>query len=406
MQRVSMIPMTLTMCLLSPITIHAEDKLPTAAPREVGMSPEKLAEIDHVMQSFLDMRQLAGAVTIVARRGKVIQFKAYGKQDLAANKRMERDTIFRFYSMTKAVVSTAAMMLVEDGKLELDSPASNYISALDRMKFKGEKTQRQITLRDLLRHTAGLPNNVTTDRTLRTAGHPSLAASSLEEMMNRLGDVPLRYEPGAGWHYSFASDVVGRLVEIGANKPLDQALAEMLFVPLGMNDTGFHVPQEKWNRFTTAYGNNLQPIVSQQPGTSGPFTFERPPRFLSGGGGLVSTASDYMRFLLMLSGDGEFNGKRFLKPETVRMMTRNQLPEGIGEISRAPAGRGFGLGFAVRIREIDSAPLGEYEWLGGLGTEFFVSPSHELVVITLSNHSPMRQIKRAVRPIVYGAIEN
>ena len=298
------------------------------------------------------------------------------------------------------------MMLVEDGKLELDSPASNYISALDRMKLKGEKTQRQITLRDLLRHTAGLPNNVTTDRTLRTAGHPSLAASSLEEMMNRLGDVPLRYEPGAGWHYSFASDVVGRLVEIGANKPLDQALAEMLFVPLGMNDTGFHVPQEKWNRFTTAYGNNLQPIVSQQPGTSGPFTFERPPRFLSGGGGLVSTASDYMRFLLMLSGDGEFNGKRFLKPETVRMMTRNQLPEGIGEISRAPAGRGFGLGFAVRIREIDSAPLGEYEWLGGLGTEFFVSPSHELVVITLSNHSPMRQIKRAVRPIVYGAIEN
>jgi CubicO group peptidase (beta-lactamase class C family) len=274
------------------------------------------------------------------------------------------------------------------------------------MKFKGEKTQRQITLRDLLRHTAGLPNNVTTDRILRTAGHPSLAASSLEEMMNRLGDVPLRYEPGAGWHYSFASDVVGRLVEIGANKPLDQALEEMLFIPLGMNDTGFHVPQEKWNRFTTAYGNDLQPIVSQQPGTSGPFTFERPPRFLSGGGGLVSTASDYMRFLLMLSGDGELNGKRFLKPETVRMMTRNQLPEGLGEISRAPAGRGFGLGFAVRIREIDSAPLGEYEWLGGLGTEFFVSPSHELVVITLSNQSPMQQIKRAVRPVVYGAIED
>ncbi|MCH8046844.1 MAG: serine hydrolase [Planctomycetes bacterium] len=297
----------------------AGQDLPTAEPGEVGMSAERLAGVDTVVRKFIDEKQLAGAVTIVARRGKVVQFKAYGMRDIAAKKPMTKDTIFRIYSMTKAVVSVAAMILVEDGKLELDVPASKYIPALGRMKVGGAKQQREMTLRDLLRHTAGFPNNVTTDRALRKAGHPALAESTLEEMMNRLDAVPLIYQPGKGWHYSFAAD--------------------------------------------------------------------------------------YMRFCLMLTGQGEFGGRRLLKAKTVRMMTRNQLPEGVGEISRHPKGRGFGLGFAVRIRKIDSSPLGEYEWLGGLGTEFFVSPSDELAVITLSNQSPMRQIKRAVRPVVYAAIE-
>ncbi|RZO18174.1 MAG: class A beta-lactamase-related serine hydrolase [Verrucomicrobiaceae bacterium] len=378
--------------------------LASVDPDEVGMSGNGLSRIDQVIQKYIDEKQLAGAVTIVARRGKVVQFKPYGMRDIATQSPMRKDTIFRIYSMTKAVVSVAAMILVEEGDLELDEPASKYVPALGRMKFKGKDPDREMSLRDLLRHTAGLPNNVNTDRALRRAGHPSLADSTLEEMMDRLDSVPLIYEPGKDWYYSFAADVVARLVEIGSKRRLDQALSELVFEPLGMVDTGFHVPKEKWDRFAVAYGNGLKPIIAPQPGTSGPFTFEKPPKFLSGGGGLVSTASDYMRFCLMLTGGGEFGEKRLLKKETVKMMLSDQLPEGVGEISRAPEGRGFGLGFAVRVRKTDRSPVGESEWLGGLGTEFFISPDHELAVITLSNQSPMRQIKSVVRPVVYDAI--
>lgn len=384
----------------------AGQELPLAKPEVVGMSAQGVAKISATVQKLVDDRKIAGAVTIVARRGKVVHFEAQGMRDIAGKKPMETDSIFRIYSMTKAVVSVAAMILVEQGVLELDVPASKYIPALGRMKFKGKLPEREMTLRDLLRHSAGFPNNVSTDGALRRAGHPSLADSTLEEMMNRLEVVPLRYEPGKGWYYSFAADVVARLVEIGSGQPIDQALSEMIFKPLGMVDTAFYCPKAKWDRFVVVYGRGLVPTLGSQPGTSGPFTFESAPKFLSGGGGLVSTAGDYMRFCLLLSGKGEFNGERLLSAKTVAMMTRNQLPEGVGEITRRPEGRGFGLGFAVRTRRIKGhpSPLGEYEWLGGAGTEFFLAPSEELAVITLSQQSPMISLKDAVRPVVYGAI--
>ncbi|MGB1761521.1 MAG: serine hydrolase domain-containing protein, partial [Verrucomicrobiales bacterium] len=385
------------------LTILKSEELPQALPEEVGLSSKKLKKVDQVIQNYIDKKQLAGAVTIIARKGKVIHFSAHGMRDLSKARPMEEDSIFRIYSMTKAVVSVAAMVLVEQGKLKLDVPASNYIPSLGKMKFNGELPKTEMTLRDLLSHSSGLPNNVTTDRALRQAGYPPLAESSLEEMMNNLESVPLRYEPGKGWYYSFAADVVGRLVEIGSGLPLDKALKKLIFEPLNMKDTGFYVPKEKWHRFVTPYGNGLKEITAPQPGTSGPFTFEKPPKFLSGGGGLVSTASDYMRFCLMLTGQGKFQDNRLLSAKTVSEMFRDQLPEGVGEITRAPKGRGFGLGFAVRIRKIDSSPIGECEWLGGLGTEFFISPKDELAVITLSNQSPMKQIKSAVRPFVYSA---
>ena len=380
------------------------DRLPYAEPEEVGMSAEKLQKVDHVIEDFIENKELAGAVTIIARKGKVVHFSAKGMQDIASGKVMEKDSIFRIYSMTKAVVSAAAMVLVERGKLNLDIPVSNYIPPIGKMKYKGVVPERAMTLRDLLRHSAGLPNNVSTDRALRKAGHSSLADSSLEEMMSRLDSVPLIYEPGKGWYYSFAADVVGRLVEIGSGLQLDKALRDLIFDPLGMKDTGFYVPKEKWDRFVTPYGNGLKKITAPQPGTSGPFTFEKAPKFLSGGGGLVSTAADYMRFCLMLTGNGQFQDDRLLTAKTVSEMFRDQLPEGVGEITRAPKGRGFGLGFAVRIRKIDSSPIGECEWLGGLGTEFFISPKDELAVITLSNQSPMKQVKSKVRPLVYSSI--
>lgn len=379
------------------------DELPKALPEGVSMSSEELKKVDHVIQKFIDDKELAGAVTIIARKGKVIHFSAQGMQNISAAKKMDKDSIFRIYSMTKAVVSVAAMRLVEQGKLKLDVPASTYIPSIAKMKLDGEIPNREMTLRDLLSHSSGLPNNVSTDRALRAAGHPSLAESNLEEIMGRLESVPLKYEPSKGWYYSFAADVVGRLVEIGSGLQLDKALKDLIFDPLGMKDTGFYVPKEKWHRFVTPYGNGLKEITAPQPGTSGPFTFEKAPRFLSGGGGLVSTAADYMRFCLMLTGKGQFQDNRLLSAKTVSEMFRNQLPEGVGEITRAPKGRGFGLGFAVRIRKIDSSPLGECEWLGGLGTEFFISPKDDLAVITLSNQSPMKQIKSKVRPFVYSA---
>ena len=379
------------------------DELPMALPEDVSMSSEELKKVDHVIQKFIDDKELAGAVTIIARKGKVIHFSAQGMQDISAAKKMDKDSIFRIYSMTKAVVSVAAMRLVEQGKLKLDVPASTYIPSIAKMKLNGKIPNREMTLRDLLSHSSGLPNNVSTDRALRVAGHPSLAESNLEEIMGRLESVPLRYEPSKGWYYSFAADVVGRLVEIGSGLQLDKALRDLIFDPLGMKDTGFYVPKEKWHRFVTPYGNGLKEITAPQPGTSGPFTFEKAPKFLSGGGGLVSTAADYMRFCLMLTGQGQFQDNRLLSAKTVSEMFRDQLPEGVGEITRAPKGRGYGLGFAVRIRKIDSSPLGECEWLGGLGTEFFISPKDDLAVITLSNQSPMKQIKSKVRPFVYSA---
>jgi CubicO group peptidase (beta-lactamase class C family) len=264
----------------------------------------------------------------------------------------------------------------------------------------------EMTVRDILRHTAGFPNNVTVDRLYRRAGLPALADSTLQEMTERLNSIPLRSEPATKWYYSFGTDALAHLVEVGSGQTIDVFLEQRIFKPLGMVDTAFYCPQDKWERFSLVYGRNLEPVSAPQPGTSGPFTFEKPPKFLSGGGGLVSTGIDYMRFCLMLSGMGQFDGVRLLKAGTVQEMTRNQLPDSAYPISRPPGGRGFGLGFAVRVEKIDSEPssIGEYEWLGGAGTEFWISPRDELVVITLSQALPMRNLGATVKPLVYSAI--
>ncbi|MAV36296.1 MAG: hypothetical protein CMJ59_12665 [Planctomycetaceae bacterium] len=394
-------------CLLWLAAPAAGDGLPTATPQQVGLSAKRIEQIDAVVQKFLDDKRLAGAVTIVARRGKVVQFRAYGMMDRAAGKPMRKETIFRIYSMTKAVASVAAMVLVEEGKLALDAPVSKYVPAVREMKVGAVKQAREMTVRDLLRHTAGFPNNVTVDRTFRAAGLPPLSHSTLAEMMSRLKVVPLRYQPGTGWHYSFGTEVLARVIEVAAGQSLDACLAERVFKPLGMQDTDFFVPAVKRDRLAVVYGRGLRVVDAPQPGTTGAFTFEKPPKFLSAGGGLVSTAADYMRFCLMLSGKGELHGKRLLKVETIEAMTRNQLPRAVGEIDRRPAGRGFGLGFAVRIRKIDSvvSSIGEYEWLGGAGTEYWLSPREELAVVTLTQQMPMIELGQALKPIVYGAIK-
>lgn len=372
---------------------HARQGLPTAAPRQVGLSAEGIARIGPAVQKFIDNKQLAGAVTIVARRGKVVQFEAYGMMD--AGKKMRKDTIFRIASMNKAITSVAAMMLCEEGKLQIDAPVSKYIPLFKDLKVGKVKAKREITVRDLLRHTSGLPRPV-----------PDLQNYSLEGMVDKLRNKSLEYQPGTKWRYSFAHEVLCRLIEVASGKTYDKFLAKRIFRPLGMKDTGFYVPAKKLDRLAAVYGRGLK-IRDPKQGFWGR-DFKQPPK-VTLIGGIVSTAADYMRFCLMLSGKGEsLDGKRLLKPETVAEMTRNQLPEGVtaGRGFLSPEGRGFGLGFAVRVRKVDSSPesVGEYEWYGGAGTEFWLSPRDDLAVVTLSQQMPMQPLGQVVKSIVYGAI--
>ena len=406
---------------LAPCLIAQE--LPTALPQDVGLSAEKLQRIGPAVQQFIDDEQVAGAVTMVARQGKVAWVKAQGMRDVQAKRAMRPDTIFRIYSMTKPVTSTAIMMLYEEGKLKLDDPVSQYIPEFKALKVVTDpdqaeitqvQPQREMTVRDLLRHTSGLTygifSDTAVDRMYREVGVSVGRDGNLHEVVKKLGQVPLLYQPGTKWHYSVSTDVLGHLVEVVSGRSLDEFFAERIFAPLGMKDTGFHVPAEKLDRLAANYGpdpaGGLR--VIDAAATS---KYARPPTFLSGGGGLVSTAGDYMRFCLMLHGGGKFGGQRLLKSKTVGMMTRNHLPKeampvAFGEAKRH--GVGFGLGFSVRVRKTDweaAARLGEYGWGGAASTHFWISPRDGMVVVALTQYMPFSdRVERALKPIVYEAI--
>ena len=404
-----------------------------AAPHELGVSEERLDCLRSTTQRFVDEGQLAGAVTLIARRGKVVHFEAYGMMDIEADKSMRKDTIFRIYSMTKPIAAVGVMMLCEEGKLMLDVPASTYLPELGGLKvaqdpdadvFTPVKADREMTVQDLMQHTAGLPGAVrymngktAVDKLYRKAGLDRLHECNLQELVQRLGKIPLLYQPGTKWHYSIAADVLGRLIEVASGQSFDQFLAERIFQPLGMVDTGFYVPTKKIDRLAGMYGpkptRELQTIDAPEGGT-GPISrtsFIKKPRFLSAGGGLVSTASDFARFCLMLSGKGALSGKRLMKAESVELMTRNHLPENLIPLDKKPedryGGLGFGLGVSVRVQQTDWVPasqIGEYGWIGGTSTEFWISPRDELVAITLAQHIPFSPLSHTIKPLVYASI--
>ncbi len=405
----------------------------TATPNEVGLSTKQLESISATTQQFIDEELLAGAVTVVTRRGKVAHFKAYGMMDVAANKPMQTDTLFRIYSMTKPIAVAAVMMLCEEGKLQLDAPVSAYLPELGGLKVASDpnadalmlvKADRDMTVRDLMRHTAGLPGaarymagQTAVDKHYRKAGLHRLNACNLQEMVERLGRIPLLYQPGTKWHYSIAADVLGRLIEVASGQFFDVFLAERIFQPLGMVDTGFYVPSEKVNRLARMYGpkpeGGLLPIDAPEGGTGhiSKTSFTKKPKFLSAGGGLVSTAADFTRFCLMLSCKGTLAGKRVMKPESVEVMTRNHLPQHLIPLDKKPderyAGLGFGLGVAVRVQKTDwvnASQVGEYGWIGGTSTEFWISPRDELVAITLAQHIPFSELSERIKPLTYAAI--
>jgi len=387
--------------------------LPTAEPSEVGLSAERLDGVGPTVQKLIDDEKVAGVVTIIARRGKVAQFETYGMMDREAKRPMRKDTIFRIYSMTKPITSTAVMMLCDEGKLKLDDPVSRYLPELEGMKTaegNAAAKSREMSVRDLLRHTSGLPNNATVDGIFRREGVKRISECTLKQCVENLHRVPLRSEPGTEWYYSIATDVLARLVEVASGKPFDEFLTERIFEPLGMKDTGFVVPAEKLDRFAVNYGpkpgGGLR--MTDAPATS---RFTRRPKFFSGGGGLVSTATDYMRFCLMLADKGTLDGKRLLKAETVEQMTRNQLAEPLMPIDFASTKRdgfGFGLGFSVcveRSKWEPAARVGEYGWFGSTSTHFWISPKDDLVVIILTQGTfELDIVERAVKPLVYGAI--
>jgi CubicO group peptidase (beta-lactamase class C family) len=396
--------------LLAPLTLGAQAPYPltTGQPEEVGLSSAVLDRIAPAMQELIDAGRTAGVVTLVARRGTVVHWDAHGWRVLGED-RLERDDIFRIYSMTKPVTSVAVMMLVEEGRLALDTPLADVIPA-----FRGQQVwdagrlrapASPILIRHLLTHTSGLGygdiGRTPVDSLYREARLGVWgAAGDLEATVSAIASLPLIFDPGTRWNYSLGVDVLGRVIEVVSGRPLDDFFRTRIFEPLGMDDTGFWVPAEKLDRFAAVYGpgdGGLRVIESPIDGQH-----TRPAAWLSGGGGLASTASDYLRFAQMVLNEGELEGTRLLRPETVRLMRSNHLPDELVPIGIGGADQGFGLGFAVSMGE----NAGTYRWLGIAGTFFWIDPTEELIVFTWNQLRPSggAPIDRVMAEIVYEAV--
>ncbi|MCE5345090.1 MAG: beta-lactamase family protein [Bacteroidales bacterium] len=377
-----------------------ENGLPAAKPEMVGMSSERLNRIKPVMQRYIDENKLPGMITMVARHGKVVHFEKYGSMDI--DKPMQLNTIFRIASMTKPVTSVAVMMLYEEGYFQLDDPVSDYIpefknlkvfSSIDKNGINTVDPVRPMTIRDLLIHTSGLTGVGADSPVDSMYSAADLSEGTLKEMIQKLSEIPLLYQPGTRWNYSRSTEVLGYLVEVLSGKPFDEFLKERIFNPLKMKDTDFYVPKEKFNRIGAVYAPDSVGIkIIMEPDTN---TVSIPVKFLSGNGGLFSTATDYMIFCQMLLNKGEYNGVRLLGSRTVDLMTSNHISNEIMPddefFGPLLSGMGFGFGFAVlqdniKTNIIDSE--GSYWWSGSGNTYFYIDPKEELVLILMSQFVP------------------
>jgi CubicO group peptidase (beta-lactamase class C family) len=395
----------------------------TVTPEEAGFSTGRLSRIGTWMQRYVDRNKLAGLTAVVARRGKVICLERCGMMDLEAAKPIQFDTIFRIYSMTKPITTVALMMLYEEGRFQLHDPVSRFIpefadvevfSGTAEEGFEVTELEREITIWHLLTHTAGLTydffDDSPVDAMYREADFGQLDRTSAE-VIHRLVELPLVHQPGTAWRYSMATDVVGYLIEVISGMSLDVFFEERIFKPLGMEDTGFCVPEAKLDRLAALYGPAQDGGVEllDAPATS---QYAKPPRFPSGGAGLVSTASDYMRFTQMLLNGGELDGTRLLGRKTVELMTMNHLPDELIPIRVQPHtlhGCGFGLGFRVLVNLAQAGRLGsegEFGWGGSASTSFFVDPKEGLIGLLLTQLEPSRYypIRNEFKVLVYQAL--
>jgi len=404
--------------LLAIVTIGsagAEPVLPAAAtPEDVGLSSSQLARIEAVTQKHIEAGLVPGAVMLVARRGKIAWSRTMGFRDRAAKDPMRPDSIFRIYSMTKPIVSVAAMMLVEEGRMQISDPVAKYLPEMAKMKVGVEKTEdgrlelvdpaREMTVQDLLRHTSGLIYG-TRGKSLVNAAYIEAKIGnrdvSNQEFVSKLSQLPLRFSPGERWEYGVSTDVLGRVVEVVSGKTLGEFLNERILTPLGMADTGFFVPAGKLGRAAQPWQ------IPEAPPMTPRFDVAQKPAFESGGGGLTSTMDDYLRFAIMLADGGEFAGKRLLGSKTLDFMTTDH----VGARPGRPPGLGFGLGFEVRTSVGDSAlpgSLGEYGWAGNAGTLFWIDPKEQLIAIYMVqvNDGDRVMLRNQFRTMVQSAIIN
>jgi CubicO group peptidase (beta-lactamase class C family) len=407
-----------------------------AHPEEVGISSERLQRVTNLVQRYIDAGRYAGAISVIARHDQVVHFETYGSMDDEAGKPMAHDAIVRAYSMTKPIASIALMQQYEEGLFQLDDPVAEYVPEFaglhvfdggDEHDFRVRAPEREMTVRDVLMHTSGL--------IARNAAHPvgkmyeaaglkgSASDGTLHDMIRKVGELPLACDPGSEWNYGISTDVVGYLVEVLSGQPLDRYLAERVFDPLGMPDTGFHVPESEVERFAACYekadadatnGSGKRYRLQDAPATS---HYTTPRTYFSGAGGLVTTATDYMRFSRMLANGGELEGARVIGTRTLEFMAMNHLPSG-GDLSTmgqphfnetTMEGIGFGLGFAVLLDPTRAQLLGtpgEYYWGGAASTAFFVSPGEDLAVVFLTQLLPSSSypIRRELRIATYQAI--
>ena len=392
-------------------------ELPVAKPESVGMSSTKLAEVSKLMRKQVADNKIAGGIVIIARRGKVCFFESYGKRNIANDLPMEKDTIVRLYSMTKSIATAAAMMLIDEGKLKPEDPASKYVPVLANVKVWTKdglvEPRRDITVADLMRHTAGFGRRGEDPVGKAITAAKLNEATDLEDYARRLASVPLAYHPGEKWIYSNSIDVLGLIVQKVSGKPFGEFLQTRLFDPLGMNDAAFFVAEEKRDRFAVNYSRSKQGLKPIETKASNE-RYYKMPTVQSGGGGLVGTASDYTRFLLMIAEGGQWNGKSYLSPEAIKLMTTNQLPPAafpIGFGSQRRHGTGFSFGFSVRTENTDwnkAGHVGEYGWGGAASTHYWVSPEDDgLIVVTLEQIMPYNfDTERLLKPVIYEAIEN
>jgi CubicO group peptidase (beta-lactamase class C family) len=404
----------------------------TSRPERAGFSAERLARIDeHLRRRYVEPGKIAGALTLVHRRGELAWCSPLGLADRERGAPLREDTIFRIYSMTKPITSVALMMLFEEGHFQLDDPVEKAIPAWKDLRvyaagnhpaFATRPCERPMTIRHLLSHTAGLTygfmERTNVDRAYRKLGIGTFGRShggDLRDLVDLLARVPLEFSPGSAWNYSVATDVCGFLVEHFSGERFDAFLRRRIFGPLKMEDTGFFVPDEKLPRFAACYerGPDKSLRLMDDPHAS---HYRREPRLLGGGGGLVSTARDYLRFCRMLLGGGELDGARLLSRKTIELMTRNHLPGGrdltdcsIGMFSEVEqAGTGFGLGFSVLLDPVRAGggSAGSYAWGGAASTIFWIDPAEDLIVVFMTQLFPSRtfDFRGQLRSIVYGAL--
>lgn len=405
--------------------------------QRAGFSIQRLSRIDNLLERYVDEGKLAGVLGLVCRNGETAYCNAFGHSELETDQPMAEDTIFRIYSMTKPITAVAALMLFEDGRFLLDDPVADYLPEFsDAQVCTGDlenlvQPHRPPSVKDLFMHTAGLSYGWGQDSPVENLYRQAFGERqqlSLEKFVQRIASLPLLYHPGARWRYSYATDVLGRLVEVLSGRTLDEFFRQEIYAPLAMTDTDFHVQASSLDRFSACYcppggftfGGDTDADEDEREGgsvialheASRGSRFTQPPDFLSGGGGLVSTLGDYQRFCQMLLNGGVLDGNRLLGPKTVELMRANHLPPklipiGIGD--NVDSGYGFGLGVSVLTDlPATSTPgsVGIYGWGGAASTQFWIDPAENMFGIFMTQFMPAGYypVAREFRVAAYQAL--